>query len=511
MVPQERAAKACRGAFAGALRSGVAKVEVCVRKGLIVPSVLALSLALGACQVTTAPGNETGAATAQQPVGPPQWSDSTAAQLRRAIGNRGVHALDHVNFDAGGTGSADGAALTRAALAYAGALARGASDPKKLYEVYTVPRPDPDLARGLAAAVRDGKVEGWLDSLAPQDEAYRKLSAAYLALRRTGSAAPQAIPGVAKPIEPGQSDPRMPLIARQLAASDYLEPAAGQGDAYTPAMVAAVKRMQADYGIKPDGLIGTDALEILNLSDEDRARAIAVNMERLRWLDRQPPATRIDVNVAAARLSYWRDGKLVDSRRVVVGEPDAETPQLGSPIFRLVANPTWTVPRSIQNKEIAGKGSAYLRRNNMVWKGGWIVQQPGPKNSLGLVKFDMQNDHAIYLHDTPAKALFSEVQRQRSHGCVRVEDALGFADLLAKDEGVTDEWHRARQTGKETFVKLPRQIPVRLLYQTVLLDADGAPVIRADPYGWNDRVAEALGFAQRASRQAKAGAADVGP
>src|SRR3546814_3367477 len=88
----------------------------------------------------------------------------------------------------------------------------------------------------------------------------------------------------------------------------------------------------------------------------------------------------------------------------------------------------------------------------MMWKDGWIVQKPGPKNSLGLVKFDMQNEHQIYLHDTPAKQLFGEVQRQRSHGCVRVEDALGFAAILARDEGISAEWEKARATGKASFV-----------------------------------------------------------
>ena len=276
-------------------------------------------------------------------------------------------------------------------------------------------------------------------------------------------------------------------------------------------MVAAMKAMQVDYGIKPDGMIGSDALAILNLSDPERASAIAVNMERLRWLERSPPASRIDVNLAAARLAYWRDGRLVDTRKVVVGEPDKETPQLGAPIFRLVANPTWTVPRSVQEKELTGKGAGYLRANNMVWKDGWIVQQPGPRNSLGLVKFDMKDDQAIYLHDTPAKALFAQVQRQRSHGCVRVEDALGFAEIIARDEGVTDQWNAARATGKETFVALPREIPVRLIYQTVLLDDSGAPIVRSDPYGWNDRLAKALGFPAGTSYRLKANAADVGP
>ncbi|MEG3082692.1 L,D-transpeptidase family protein [Sphingomonas sp. PB2P12] len=476
---------------------------------------LALGLLLSACSVNVVPDQNatSNAAAAATPAGPARWSDTTRGQLRKAIDARAAHGLDHVDF---GTASGQDADVTQQALRFAGALVRGATDPTKLYEVYTVPRPTPDLKAGLAAAVQAGDVTGWLNSLAPGDANYKKLSDAYLKLRQQPGAPVTDIASTGKAIEPGAADPRLPAIARELAVLDYLDMNAARGegsggDQYGPAMVAAVRRMQADYAMKPDGIIGGEALAILNMSDVDRSRAIAVAMERLRWLERTPPATRIDVNLAAARLTYWRDGKIVDSRKVIVGEPETETPQLGSPIFRLVANPTWTVPRSIQKKDLARKGAGYLKANNMVWKNGWIVQQPGPKNSLGLVKFDMQNDHAIYLHDTPAKPLFAMVQRQRSHGCVRVEDALGFAGILAKDGGVLDQWHQARATGKETFVKLPRQIPVRMLYQTVLFDDTGEPIVRNDPYGWDDRVGAALGFKAGKALRVQSGAADVGP
>jgi murein L,D-transpeptidase YcbB/YkuD len=473
-----------------------------VREGSIAGPLLALLLVLTGCG-----GN------GQSATGRAEWSDANAQQLREAIDGRAKHALDRIRFPIEGEAhSSEGrAALTRSALRYATAVARGASDPAKHYEVYTVPRPRPDLQPALARALAEGNVGEWIDGLAPKEENYRKLSKAYLALRKPGSTTSAAIPDDIEPLNPGASDPRVPAIARQLVASDYLAPDAVQGERYSPAMVRAVKRMQADYGIDADGVIGEDALEILNLSDADREQAIAVAMERMRWLDRTPPATRIDVNLATARLTYWRDGKIADTRKVVVGKPENETPQLQSPIYRLVANPTWTVPRSIQTKEIAGKGSRYLRRNNMVWKDGWIVQQPGPKNALGLVKFDMKNDHQIYLHDTPAKPLFAEAQRQRSHGCVRVEDALGFAELLARDAGILDQWRKARATGKETFVPLPKEIPVRLFYQTVLFDEAGEPVIRADPYGWNDRVSAALGFPASTTLRLHPSASDVGP
>ena len=484
-----------------------------MRIRLIGSSLLAMSLALSACEIKTegsAQSNQSASAEGSQQA---VWTADTAEQLRKAVAGRAVHGLDRMRFDvAGDPGTADGtAALTRSALAYAGALARGATDPTKIYEVYTVPRPNPDLQRGLAAALQAGNVGEWLEGLAPQDANYKRLSAAYVALRKQPNAPTPAIPAPAEPLKPGATDPRVPLIARQLVASDYLAREQAGGNRYSPAMVAGIKRLQTDYGIKPDGVIGEDALGILTLSDADRERAIAVNMERLRWLERTPPATRIDVNVAAARLAYWRDGQLADSRRVVVGEPDNETPQLGSPIYRLVANPTWTVPRSIQEEEIAGKGAGYLKANNMTWEDGWIVQQPGPKNSLGLVKFDMKNEHAIYLHDTPAKPLFAEVQRQRSHGCVRVEDALGFAEMLARDMGVTEQWQQARATGKETFVPIPREIPVRMLYQTVLFDDAGEPIVRNDPYGWNDPIAAALGYPAAPNFRVKPQHVDTGP
>jgi murein L,D-transpeptidase YcbB/YkuD len=279
---------------------------------------------------------------------------------------------------------------------------------------------------------------------------------------------------------------------------------------YSPELVEAVRRLQQDHGLEASGLIGAETLAALNGGSFERARTLAVNLERRRWLVRQPPQTRVDVNTAAATLAYWRDGQLANQRRVVVGQPGNETPALGSPMFRLVANPTWTVPESIAEEEILPKGGGYMARNNMSMENGRIVQESGPTNSLGLVKFDMKNDHAIYLHDTPAKALFQQTERHHSHGCVRVEDALGFARMIATDQGVLEQWERAQATGEETFVNLAREIPVRLLYHSAFVDG-GRVMFRPDPYGWDDDVAEALGLARSARRTVRTHVQDVGP
>ena len=442
------------------------------------------------------------------------WTETDREALTQALAKRDRHGLDHVAFLAEGAdhGSPDAIdiAYTRAAIDYAGALAQGDVDPATLHDIYTVERPAVDLGETLVAALRKGNLASWLEGLAPRDPAYRALSDAYLAASAASAEAPKEIAST-KPIHVGDTDPRVAAITQQLVDDDYLAAAQGHTLTYSPIIAAAVKALQRDYGIREDGIVGPDTLAVLNIRPADRARALAVALERRRWLSRTPPATRIDVNTAAADLRYYRNGALTDQRKVIVGEPGRETPSLGSPIYRLVANPTWTVPKSIQNTELAHVGSRYLRAHNMKMENGWIVQQPGPENALGLVKFDMRNDQAIYLHDTSAPSLFDRSQRHLSHGCVRVHDAVGFASMLAEQEGVGDQWRAAHASGDYTIVDLPRQIPVRLLYHNVFVTPTGTIAYRTDPYGWNDAIATRLGFDAGGAKRAQAGSIDLGP
>ena len=316
-----------------------------------------------------------------------------------------------------------------------------------------------------------------------------------------------------EPIRPGDSDARVPRVVEALHANGYL---AGvpqlerQAQLYTKPFAEAVARLQNDYGTDADGIVGPHTLEVLNTDPADRARQLAINLERRRWLQREPSATRIDVNTAATFLDYWRNGQHRDRSRIVAGQPDWETPELGSPIFQLVANPSWTVPDSIYEDEIAPRGAAYLWRNNMIWKNGRVVQLPGPKNALGLVKFDMKNDHAIYLHDTPFEQLFAENEGHRSYGCVRVENAVDFARMIAADDGVLLDFDEALISGQESYVSLKSQVPIRLLYHTAFLEG-GQVRFRTDPYGWDEDVGNALGLPKRARRTLGKYTGDVGP
>ena len=404
------------------------------------------------------------------------------------------------------------ASLTTAALKYAAALAHGIADPTKLYPDYTIPRPHPDLAAGLAQAIKAGRLKEWYASLPPQTDEYLALSQAhlrYLALAARGK--PASI-SEGKPIRPGHRDQRTPFVAAALVAEGYLgAPPADLSQRYTPAIASAVKQLQADWGMRPSGVVDNGTIAVLNAGPAALARQLAINLERLRWLDRAPPDTRIDVNTAAAFLDYWRGGQHIDHREVVPGEPDKPTPQLQAPMFQLVANPKWRVPDSIAGKELSTKSQSWLQDNDFIVEDGKYVQQSGEKNSLGLVKFDLEDKQQIYLHDTPAKALFALPERHRSHGCVRVQNALQFAAMLATQDDIADKFEQAMSSGDENYVKLRTDIPVRLIYHTAFWTGDRVS-FRADVYGWDGEVAKALGLVKAASSgTAQQPAGDVGP
>lgn len=449
----------------------------------------------------------------------PVWDKAAAGALVEALGQAPRHALMKEMFlpaAASKDPAAHEAALTKAALAYAGALANGKIDPKQIRDIYTLPRPQVDVVAGLAQALKAGKVGQWLASLPPQTAEYKTMSDAFVRYAEQADRSGKTAIEDGDLIRPGGSDPRVPRIVQALQANGYLQQAPEQRpnpNAYTEQIANAVRRMQQDFGIASDGVIGEDTLRLLNTGARDRARQLAVNLERLRWQDRNPAATRIDVNTAAAMLDYWRDGQHRDRRRVVVGQPGWETPQLGSPIFQLVANPNWVVPESIAEEELAEKSQAWLQANNFVRKDGKYVQQPGPESALGLVKFAMKNDHAIYLHDTPAKALFGQSDRHDSHGCVRVQGAVDFAREIAAAQGVLPQFDKAMAGDEETPVDLKAQIPVRLIYQTAFLGPNGQLVFTPDAYGWDEDIARALGREAREVQRVRVAsrASDVGP
>ena len=219
--------------------------------------------------------------------------------------------------------------------------------------------------------------------------------------------------------------------------------------------------------------------------DTETRKLILANMDRWRWLPRDLGGQYLITNVPEYQLRLMVNGQIIRTYRTIVGAPGrTATPQLAETVEGVVFNPTWTVPQSI----VVGEGLGNRVLGNPSWArsqgyratrgaNGYIsvVQQPGPTNSLGKMKLDMPNPHAIFLHDTPNRNLFDSDNRARSHGCIRVERALELAMTVAILGGGAsrDEAVGISQSGDYTRVPVERTMPVYITYFTYGLDVDG--------------------------------------
>jgi murein L,D-transpeptidase YcbB/YkuD len=267
------------------------------------------------------------------------------------------------------------------------------------------------------------------------------------------------------------------------------------------------------------------------LADETR-KILKVNLERLRWKNKPESDKYVVVNIADYRLDVIEKGKSILNMKVCVGEGrnknftdniqeydendlkkdrpfSRETPQLNSLIHSVQVNPVWNIPESIATKEIsksAAEDKFYLTNHNIdVFEKGKIVedpetidwsaadvgkkyqfkQRPGEDNSLGKIKFLFNNQSAVYLHDTPAKAAFNQSMRAVSHGCVRLEKPLDFAHALFGDGNKFEQIKKQMSdtVAVATNISLPVKVPVYLTYITSWVDQTGTVQLRKDVYG----------------------------
>ena len=239
-------------------------------------------------------------------------------------------------------------------------------------------------------------------------------------------------------------------------------------------------------------------------SSAARRATIRANMDRWRWLPRDLGGQYLLVNVPEYRLDLMVNGQSVRTYRTVVGKPGSTaTPQMAESVEGVVFNPTWTVPQSIVVGEGLGRrvlaNPRWARANGYTATRGAngyvsVVQASGPGNSLGAMKLDMPNPEAIFLHDTPAKALFDRKTRALSHGCIRTEDALELAltvNLLGQGASV-EEALRIAESGEYTQVPVARPIPVYIVYFTLVPDGAGGLVELGDAYRRDAPVLAAL-------------------
>jgi len=239
------------------------------------------------------------------------------------------------------------------------------------------------------------------------------------------------------------------------------------------------------------------ALARQNGGKPDAILQIAMNMDRWRWLPDDLGSRYLMVNIPAFRLDAIENGKSVLEMNVVTGKKDSPTPMLTDQMTTVVFSPYWNIPADIVSKEILPKlekDPDYLERNNieMDESGQRYRQRPGKGNSLGGVKFLFPNHFNVYLHDTPAQNLFSRIERDFSHGCVRLERPLDLAKYVLRDqpEWPEDRIVAAMNRGVEQSVALKQPLPIYLVYFTAW-EENGALQTRPDVYGLDRRHVKA--------------------
>jgi murein L,D-transpeptidase YcbB/YkuD len=229
--------------------------------------------------------------------------------------------------------------------------------------------------------------------------------------------------------------------------------------------------------------------EALSQTEDPALRdRLRVNMERWRWMPRGLGEDYLYVNVPSYKLQVMNGGASVATYDVVVGAPKTRTPMLASPTSSFVVNPWWNVPTSIVKSSNLrpGKGGYQFKASA---DGSYAVRQPpGPRNALGKIKFNLSNDQAIYLHDTPAKAAFGRDERALSHGCIRVKNIDQLAAQLMEDGGDTAKFDDALASPATATLRLPKTWQVYIVYFT--LDGDDATNLASysDPYGYDAQI-----------------------
>jgi murein L,D-transpeptidase YcbB/YkuD len=233
---------------------------------------------------------------------------------------------------------------------------------------------------------------------------------------------------------------------------------------------------------------------------------LITNMERWRWVERDLGDRYIEVNLPEFMLHVIDHGAIIHTTRTVVGKPDTPTPLFSEKMQYLIVNPSWSVPASIVRKEflpkLAEDPDFAAKAGYEVTQNGDLVtirQPPGERNALGLVKFIFPNQHAVYLHDTPMRKLFANVERAYSHGCVRVEDPFSLASVILDDPKYSTDDLKALIGKGERVIRLKRPLPVQLTYFTLVQGADGLLHHVGDIYGYDRAVEAALGLGQSRS------------
>ncbi len=415
-------------------------------------------------------------------------------QLGKAIAEAPLHGLHPEDYHFSVLTQRTDVVLTDAFIAFAHDLRYGRASHRLKGDDWKITHNDLELIPVLERALSTGLVHQELTGLTPTIAAYGSLQRALVQYRQL--AASGGWPAFQKPIDLTETEnsEELDLLRTRLEITGDLEP---DGD-----IVEAVVRFQRRHGLQADGIVGKQTIAALSVSAEQRVSQIELSLERMRWMSREFPERYVVVNVPGFELRMSEQGKWIEAMRVIVGKTTWCTPTfLSSEINQVVLNPYWYVPSIIASKEIyplLKKDPQYLKRNNIrmiprAQGGVQLRQNPGPRNSLGRIKFLFPNCCDCYLHDTREKQLFEKVLRLFSHGCIRIERAMDLGSWILEREGwSTEKLEAAIESNATQTIRLTSPMTIYIVYFTAWVDEDGSVQFRNDVYGKDNELLQSL-------------------
>ncbi|MGR9114964.1 MAG: L,D-transpeptidase family protein [Gammaproteobacteria bacterium] len=413
--------------------------------------------------------------------------------------------------------------LSDAFLTYSTHLLQGQINPETLNSKWEVGRQTVEVICTLENAVAQGCLEHSLNKLIPKHPGYQLLLKALADYRHIKTHGGWNRISAGKKLLEGDISQRVAQLRKRLAATGDLGSEYDTGsEIFDQPLDRSVRLFQRRHGLAVDGVVGPATLRTLNIPVEARLDQLIANLERWRWLPANLGARYIMVNIAGFELFYVSDNRVVLKMPVVVGKTYRKTPVFSGKMTYLVINPSWNVPTSIAVKDklpLIRRNPLYLLSHNMRLYQGWgaeaqeinplsvdwerlsarhfpyhIVQDPGPQNALGKIKFMFPNKHNVYLHDTSEPWLFNKTERSFSSGCIRVGKPYALADLVLENNTrlTRDAITAIFNQPEERTISLKNPIPVHVLYWTAWVDESGMINFRRDIYGRDRELIHAL-------------------
>jgi murein L,D-transpeptidase YcbB/YkuD len=313
-------------------------------------------------------------------------------------------------------------------------------------------------------------------------------------------------------LKTGDKGPLVEILRQRLASEGDLSADLGTGTSFDAELANAVRRFQARHGLPESGAVRARTLEALNVPALTRHRQLTASAQRLAGSTFSFGERYVVVNIPSTAVEAVERGQVARRFVAIAGKMDRPSPVVETRVTAVNLNPTWTVPVSLIKKDIiphVRKDPGYLEKmkirildakgqevdpKTLDWSTQNAVnytlrQDPGAINSLGQIRIDMPNKHAVYMHDTPKKQLFAQDARFHSSGCVRVADVADFAEwLLRGTNGQGGPWTRegidtAIASATRQDIRLDKPLPVAWVYLTGYATADGAVHFRDDVYG----------------------------